>query len=80
MANGSEKELEHTGKPGCPACAKIEAELSSQEPGNQELANALMRQFDGMVDTVAGVIREKGRRGIARGLELLDAVKKDIPS
>ena len=80
MANQSGKEPEHTGQPGCPACARIEAELSSQEPGNQELANALLRQFDDMVDNVAGFVREKGRQGIARGLQLLDAVKKDIPS
>ena len=51
-------EEQHTGRPGCPACAKVAAESSTDNPQTKELVDGLMRQFDGMVD--AGAVKLKG--------------------
>jgi|1185.fasta_scaffold505451_1 hypothetical protein len=49
----------HTGEPDCPACKMINEELT---PGqHQELVDALMSQFDGIVDRFADRAKAVGR-------------------
>jgi hypothetical protein len=70
----------HTGEPDCPECVRIEAELSSQNDDVKERVDALMIQWDGMVERMSSNLRDflkrKGRETLVRGANLLAEVQK----
>lgn len=61
----------HTGEPDCPECARIEAESSAQEAETKELVDALMKQWDEVIDRMAvglgKYLKRKGRETVVNG-------------